>query len=296
LPVRKFWGMRREMRFSRPAPSGARSAVTQYPLPPGYPFPDVFTGISGRDAMLHAGVSRQYYDVGLSAVRCLETGLALAGRSPDSVRSILDLPCGHGRVARVLRARFPQAELTVCDIDRDGVDFCATHFRATGFYSQRDFRRVRCAGSFDLIWVGSLISHLPRPATERFLSCICPWLAPGGVLVCSSHGSAVAAWIRDGLTDGRHHMPAGPVRRALVDLIETGYGFFPHRHKGWRRLGDLRDLLAPELSYGTALIGRSFFETLALPAPWRVLGYLERAWADFQDIVVIGNEPVGLMP
>jgi hypothetical protein len=29
------------------------------------------------------------------------------------VRSILDFPCGHGRVARLLRVKYPNAEITV---------------------------------------------------------------------------------------------------------------------------------------------------------------------------------------
>ena len=51
------------------------------------------------------------------------------GQAP---RRILDMPCGHGRVTRVLRARFPDAAITVCDIDRDGAGFASDRFGARG--------------------------------------------------------------------------------------------------------------------------------------------------------------------
>src|SRR5437870_5495298 len=87
----------------------------------------------------------------------LESGrAALTAAGKTDVRRILDLPCGHGRVLRVLKAAFPGAALTACDIDRDGVDFCASRFGAEPVYSVEDPGRIPVRGPFDLIWVGSL--------------------------------------------------------------------------------------------------------------------------------------------
>ena len=73
---------------------------------------------------------------------------------------ILDFPCGHGRVLRYLRAEFPQAEITACDLLRDGVDFCAANFGAIPVYSDPDPSRIGLPrDAFDLIWVGSLFTH-----------------------------------------------------------------------------------------------------------------------------------------
>ena len=58
--------------------------------------------------------------------------------SLSNLRSILDLPCGHGRVARHLRVRFPGSQLICCDINRDGVDFCQSSYAATGMYSNAE--------------------------------------------------------------------------------------------------------------------------------------------------------------
>ena len=61
------------------------------------------------------------------------------------VKRILDLPCGHGRVLRYLSAAFPEAEITACDIMREGVDFCASTFGAIPVYSQDDPQQIPLA-------------------------------------------------------------------------------------------------------------------------------------------------------
>src|SRR5262249_46249666 len=105
-----------------------------------------------------------YFAVGLSGLRCVLQALSACHLS--SVSSILDLPCGHGRVARYFRAAFPTAELTFCDLNRSGVDFCVNQFSGRGIYSQVDLRRVALGGPFDVIWVGSLFTHLDASRVE----------------------------------------------------------------------------------------------------------------------------------
>ena len=77
---------------------------------------------------------RQYFNVGRSALECIDICLRAAQMGVFDVKRILDLPCGHGRVLRYLRAAFPEAEITACDILRDGVDFAPqrlVQFRST---------------------------------------------------------------------------------------------------------------------------------------------------------------------
>src|SRR5262249_50815373 len=77
-----------------------------------------------------------YFSVGVSALRCILHGLAIS-RVPQ-VSSILDLPCGHGRVARHLRAAFPGVPIAFSDLNRSGVDFCSSLFDGIGIYSEPD--------------------------------------------------------------------------------------------------------------------------------------------------------------
>src|SRR6476620_8602013 len=71
-----------------------------------------------------------YFSAGRSAVACINLAMHAAQKSASDVTRILDLPCGHGRILRYLKAAFPEAEITACDIRRDAVDFCASTFGA----------------------------------------------------------------------------------------------------------------------------------------------------------------------
>ena len=135
------------------------------------------TVISPNDQMWISG-PQWYFDVGTSALDSLKCALATAHIAPTS---ILDLPSGHGRVCRMLRAAFPEARLTACDLDRDAVDFCAAQFNTTGVYSHEDIRCVRLDQSFDLIWCGSLFTHLDREQWPDFLGFFADHLSPDGV-------------------------------------------------------------------------------------------------------------------
>jgi len=149
------------------------------------------TVISPNDHMWITG-QQWYFDVGRSALDCIKSALTTAHIAPTS---ILDLPCGHGRVCRMLRAFFPDAHLTVTDLDHDGVDFCAAQFNATPVYSHEDIWRVSLDQCFDLIWCGSLFTHLDAPQLPDFLGFFAEHLSPDGVLVFTTHGRQPMAFV-----------------------------------------------------------------------------------------------------
>src|SRR5688500_1740556 len=105
----------------------------------------VETRISPNDGM-YVGNGAHYYRVGLSAINCIEQAL-IAARI-NTVKNVLDLPCGHGRVLRFLVHRFPEASFVACDLDRDGVDFCARALGAEAEYSEPDLSRLMLGRKF----------------------------------------------------------------------------------------------------------------------------------------------------
>ena len=124
--------------------------------------------ISSNDEMFQNNLDH-YFSVGRSALENILAAMRLAGCT--TFHSILDLPCGHGRVLRHIRARFPDAALTACDINRDGVDFCAHTFSATpDIFHDRTFEAVNLKSRFDLIWCGSLLTHFDESQMFSFIS------------------------------------------------------------------------------------------------------------------------------
>jgi len=187
----------------------------------GPPLEDVILDISPNDKMFE-GHLVGYLWAGALGVEGVQRAQAAAGK--EGLRSILDFACGHGRVLRTLKAVYPQAQLAACDVDQDGVRFCARTFGATPFISHEDPARIRLEGRFDLVWCASLLTHLDAGRWDAFLSLFESVLAPSGLLVFTVLGEAVLPALRDGT------LFAAPqeehLRRRIVEgCTATGFGY-----------------------------------------------------------------------
>ncbi len=158
--------------------------------------------------------------------------LALRAAKTPRVRRVLDLPCGHGRITRHLRAAYPDAELLACDILREGVDFCVERFDATPVYSVEDPEQIPIPGEVDLIWSGSLFTHIGEDVFRAFLRRFSTALAPGGVAVFTTCGRQNA---EKRLRTNTH--PFGlneqQIERMLADYDHTGFSYCDNLSRDW---------------------------------------------------------------
>jgi hypothetical protein len=169
----------------------------------------------------------------------------------------------------VLRARFPKASITVCDIDPAAVGYSAARFAAHAIYSVSDFRLLDLNGTYDLIWVGSLITHLPEQQTRRFLDCIVRQMWRRSTLVMLSHGDLIARRIQSGTNYGLH---LKAMTALLKEYRKSGYGYgdYPGRQ-----------------GYGISVISRQWFDTVLDGSPLRLNSFLAAAWDNHQDVLVL---------
>jgi SAM-dependent methyltransferase len=177
--------------------------------------------VSPQDGMFR-GNGKHNYAVGLSAMRSIRRALERGRPQAAAVHSILDLPCGFGRVLRFLRPAFPAASVHACDILQQGVEFCAAELGAVPAYSRPDLQELHLETRFDLIWCGSLVTHLPAHRTRELLRFFGRHLAPGGTLIFSTHGEFVAAQMRKGEDHGSRQKQ---VDAALDAYSHDSYGF-----------------------------------------------------------------------
>jgi SAM-dependent methyltransferase len=177
------------------------------------------TDISPNDGMFASGQTGPYLLAGISALNCIRTGLAF--NKAAEPQTILDLPCGHGRVLRFLCAAFPAAAIVACDLDRDGVDFCAGTFGVTPVYSEVDPDDIPIESAFDVIWVGSLFTHLDPERWPRFLQFFADHLSRAGTLVFTTGQLLPAQRLRDhGIKDEQ------ALARITADYHEGGFCFY----------------------------------------------------------------------
>lgn len=229
----------------------------------------VVRDISPNEVMFDGNVDR-YFRVGRAALRAVRASLRAAQVPEGEVRRILDLPCGHGRVLRYLRAAFPAAQITACDLMRDGVDYCAATFGAEPIYSVERAADIPIPDdAFDLIWVGSLFTHLDGPRWPGFLTRFARSLRPGGVLVFSTHGRE--AWRRTAQATGvAYNLPYYRSTFVRRGFERRGFGYQRHRHRGdWGQ-----SLSRPDWVLRTLLGVKSL----------RLVHMAERGWNGHHDI------------
>ena len=222
-----------------------------------------------RDGMVAKDDPEQYFDLGRRALELIHFSSELCDKPhyPD----ILDLPCGHGRVLRWLRAHYGYAKITACDLDRGGVDFCAKQFGAQPVYSQPDLRQLPFTAQFDLIWVGSLVTHLSEDRWLTTLDCLIRWTRECGVIVFSTQGRGYTSL----LARGRDNVAENIDKAALLaEFARTGFAYQKYFEK---EHGD----------YGVAVTSPEWLMRVLQRHPNVILrAYLEEVWG-MQDVVIL---------
>lgn len=225
--------------------------------------------LSPQDGMLAPGLEEQYFDLGR---RALELAL-FSGRLCDKPHypDILDLPCGHGRVLRWLRAGYEYAHITACDLDQGAVDFCRDTFRAHGVYSKPDLHQVDFDRQFDLVWCGSLLTHLHEAAWRRALDALIRATKECGVLIFSTQGRCYTSL----LSRGRTNLAENINKPALLEEF-AARGFAYQRY------------FEPEHGdYGVSVTSPEWIGRVLQQYPDMILrAYLEEAWG-LQDVVIL---------
>jgi SAM-dependent methyltransferase len=220
---------------------------------------------------------RMYFHHGVSALANIRIALAAAG--VDEVRAVLDYACGYGRVLRMLKAEFPAARTIGCDVEQDAVEFCSKVFDVECLRAPPDPRDLQIGVEFDLIWCGSLLTHMPADKWPLFLGLFASHLAGGGVLVFTTHGRRIAehlaALVANQDAPNERRPAYNLLRHEILQLLEDyggqgfGYQSYPNH-----------EVYGLSLSRPDWVVG----QILQCPSLHLVL-LTEGGWAGHQDVV-----------
>lgn len=229
------------------------------------------TEIATDDGM-YSGHEQHYFGVGRSAILMILTALTarLSYEGGDArIKSILDFGGGHGRVARYLRVAFPDSRVEITDFNRRGVEFCINRLGCHDMGSEVP------ANNYDLIWVGSVFTHLPPETTIDLLGRLKGGLRKGGLLILTTGGRLGLANLK-GFLKGRtgwKYSGYGLSKEGAAAIAEgflsTGYGYHDYPN---------------QTGYGGSLNTPGWMFQHALDENTLQIMYQEMAWDTHQDV------------
>jgi ubiquinone/menaquinone biosynthesis C-methylase UbiE len=236
-------------------------------------YQDVSSKIACHDHMNAGKNFSHYFSVGASALSIIRVGLEISGHAPPA--SILDFACGAGRVTRWLGAAYPQAQIVASDMRDADLVFQAEVLGTQTRKSEADFSRITMPRMFDLIWVGSLLSHLSARDAELAMRAFMDWLNPGGLLCVSFHGRRVHL----GKTmRGAKYISEQKFSKVEQQYLDIGYGYEDYDN---------------QQGLGFSLTKPNWFFDFVSAAPnWRIVGIFEAVWDGHHDVCVIANSPI----
>lgn len=136
----------------------------------------------------------------------------------------LEFASGHGRFTRHLVKALGAGRVTASDVVADAVEFARDALGVTALPSTREPEALHWPARYDVVFVLSLFSHLPRRTWGRWLKKLFEAVAPGGLLVFSTHGAEAAR--RQGVQwDAEGFYFAAASESQAIDVADYGTAF-----------------------------------------------------------------------
>jgi SAM-dependent methyltransferase len=259
---------------------------------------DIDRAISPVDDMLETEQARDhYFAIGRSALHIISEAMMLSGRT--QFNRILDLPCGGGRITRHLVKFFPDAKIYIDDIVAEKREAVRDQFAVELASCARDFQGASDF-QFDMIFVGSLFTHLNEHMFRDALNYLIGSLSPGGLLIMTTHGRLAATWAASeqrklgksrrpkSLLDALRRKPR-PV--AVEDVLEAIDGSYMEAGFGYTEYRAFTHAYGK--SYGATFITPSWLMKLIQSRnDATIIGFKERGFANHQDVVTLQKLPI----
>ena len=135
--------------------------------------------------LTHADLQRRY---DLNQLQRLEAILNRHGRSFRRCASILEFGCGAGRLARCVADLAPQAAISGCDVEPEGIRQCRRRCPRGRFVVNQWAPPLDMADeAFDVLYSYSVFTHLSEANHLAWLTELARLVRPGGVMLHTVH-------------------------------------------------------------------------------------------------------------
>jgi SAM-dependent methyltransferase len=160
--------------------------------------------IDERDDMLDFAIQQFHHDRDRALAAYFQNALEQfrlvrhIARWRGPVGKMLDFASGYGRLTRLLVHEQFAEEITVSDILEGGMEFQAAQFGVRTILSTTEPENFVVPDRYDLIFVASLFTHLPRATFTPWLRRLAELLTPAGLLIFTVHDASLAPEPFDG--------------------------------------------------------------------------------------------------
>ncbi len=284
----RVWQQRQDLaaRFSSPASLGYWSwlMAEQWPRDPELQalLPTPPQAFIGRVSGAHSTAAK-FHESGLSDAQTFYEMFVAAGLDLRARPAILDHGCGFGRVLRCLARLGDAAELHGADVDAEAVAWCRAHLTFATFATIPVRPPTRYPdGRFAAAYGFSVFTHLPEDLHLAWLAELARILAPGGLLILTTHGQRCVDDFAAGKVPGFRFPTAEQMREDLPELTRTGFSYYPYPASFNASL--------PEADRDAGLHGMTYILPAYVRARWLTHFELVRhaeAPKEWQDFVVL---------
>jgi len=206
---------------------------------------------------------QQFLHGGEQTVNDIEAALRSVNKSLSGIREMLDFGCGCGRLVLALQGRrFAELRVTACDVDESAVDWCQQYLKDIKCIANLALPPTPFANeSFDLIWCGSVFTHLDENHQDLWLGELNRVLKPNGILLASVHGPHL--W--------EPRLPSWTLRKLRKKgLVFARTGADTGIHPSWY-----------QVAWHTEQYIREHWASV-----FEILGYRPKGLNDYQDVVI----------
>jgi SAM-dependent methyltransferase len=205
-------------------------------------------------------------------------------RRSSGICRVLDFGAGCGRMVRFL-SMSSQFDVFASDVNPDFVDWCERHLRRVQTHRNDCMPPLRYrAGTFDLVYALSVFSHLPEEASVQWLQELSRILAPGGLLIATTHGIPSIETIKSSKQHQElFQLKADEAAKLAEELEPSGFLF---------RQYDLSVVNAAKVGtkYGNAFIHPNYIHSRWNTAGLKILAHLPGGQRGWQDATVLMKE------
>ena len=100
---------------------------------------------------------------------------------PPHTSSVLDVGCGYGRIARVIRERYPTIPISGIDLSEE---FCAAYREEFGTCFNVPIQEFQATKQYDAIIMVTVLMYLDRGELVSVIEKYWSMLSPDGVMIC----------------------------------------------------------------------------------------------------------------